>query len=151
MILLEQTGMMIQRRRNLYGLWIVLVMGAGLLWRSSFFPLSWFFSKYGGDALWALLVFLGFGFLFSKTSTPRLALAALCFSWIIEFSQLYHAPWIDSVRATRMGGLILGSIFNIPDLPACVAGIALGAIGEYFCFARTSNYWFSNNRLKKNS
>jgi hypothetical protein len=128
--------MMVQRSRIIYVLWIVLVMGAGLLWRSSFFSLSRFFSKYGGDALWALLVFLGFGFLFPKTSTLRLALTALCFSWIVEFSQLYHAFLIDSVRATRMGGLILGSAFNLPDLFAYVLGVALGAIAEYFCFLR---------------
>jgi hypothetical protein len=130
----------------LYVLWIVLVMLAGLLWRSGFFSLSWFFSKYGGDALWALLVFLGFGFLFRHASTLRLALAALCFSWGIEFSQLYHALWIDQIRATRLGGLILGSAFNIPDLFAYVVGIALGAIAEYFYLSRTQflsyrKYW----------
>lgn len=130
---------MIQRRRILYALWLVLVMGAGLLWRSGFFSLSWFSSKYGGDALWALLVFLGYGFLFPKTSTLRLALAALCFSWIIEFSQLYHASWIDFMRATRMGGLVLGSSFNPPDLFAYVLGIAVGAITEHFCFLRSSS------------
>jgi hypothetical protein len=129
---------MMVRRRNLYALWIVLVMGAGLLWRSSFFSHSWFFSKYGGDALWALLVFFGFGFSFPEISTLRLALAALCFSWIVEFSQLYHAHWIDLMRATRIGGLILGFTFNIPDLAAYVVGIALGAIAEYFCFTRTT-------------
>jgi hypothetical protein len=126
----------VRRRRMLYILWIILVMAAGLLWRSGLLSLPWFFNKYGGDALWALLVFFVFGFLFRHVSIFQLTLAALCFSWVVEFSQLYHASWIDQLRVTRLGGLISGSVFNIPDLLAYVVGIAMGAIAEYFCFAR---------------
>jgi hypothetical protein len=32
----------------------------------------------------------------------------------VEFSQLYHAPWIDTIRAARIGALVLGSTFNAP-------------------------------------
>jgi hypothetical protein len=106
---------------------MVLVMAAGLLWRSPWVPLPVFARKYGGDALWALLAFVGIGFLAPRQSTVRTALAALVFAWAIEFSQLYHAPWIDAVRATRLGGLILGSTFNAPDLLAYAVGIAVGA------------------------
>jgi hypothetical protein len=126
----------VQRQRFLYSVWIVLVLVVGLSCRSDFFSLPLFFRKYGGDALWALLVFLVFGFMFRHVSTLRLTVAALCFSWVIEGSQLYHAPWIDAIRATRMGGLVLGSVFNLPDLFAYAVGIALGAAAERFCFAR---------------
>jgi hypothetical protein len=74
-------------------------------------------SKYGGDALWALMVFFGFGFLFG-------------FAWAIEFSQIYHAPWFDAIRASRPGHLVFGSTFNWPDLPAYAVGVALGALLE---------------------
>jgi len=119
------------RSRPKHALAAVLVVGAGLLWRSHLFPLPGLAAKYGGDALWALLVFLGCGFLFPRTSTARVFLMALGFAWAIEFSQLYHAPWIDHLRTTRVGGWILGSTFNVPDLLAYVAGIALGALGEW--------------------
>ncbi len=105
-------------------------MAGGLLWRSRFLHLPPFLTKYGGDALWALLVFCGFGFLFSRTSTVRLALISLAFAWAVEFSQLYHAPWLDSIRGMRIGHLILGSTFNPPDLAAYACGIALGALLE---------------------
>jgi hypothetical protein len=124
----------IRRQRIYYMLWIALVMAAGLLWRSQLFSFSSFFFKYGGDALWALLVFLGFGLFFRRASISKLALTALVFSWIIEFLQLYHAPWIDHMRSTGIGGLILGYAFNIPDLFAYAIGIALGAAAEYICF-----------------
>ena len=89
-----------------------------------------FYLKYGGDALWALLIFLGFGFVFIRTSTLRVALMALCFSCTVEFSQLYHAPWIDSMRANRVGALILGATFNWPDLIAYGVGIMPGCLSE---------------------
>ena len=109
---------------------MVLVMATGLLLRSRFLELPAFLTKYGGDALWALLVFFGFGFLFNRMPTWRLATIALGFAWAIEFSQLYHAPWIDSIRGMRIGHLVLGSTFNWPDLAAYVVGIALGGLIE---------------------
>lgn len=107
------------------------VVAAGLLWRSGFIPLSPFLSKYGGDALWALMVFTGFGFLFPRASTQTLALLALGSAWSVEFSQLYHAPWLDVVRATLPGRLLLGNTFNWPDLPAYALGVGFGAWGEW--------------------
>jgi hypothetical protein len=107
------------------------VVAAGFLWRSGFIPLPQWLSNYGGDALWALMVFVGIGFLLPRASTLTLALLALTFAWGIEFSQLYHAPWIDAVRATLPGRLVLGSTFNWPDLPAYAVGIALGVLAEW--------------------
>lgn len=120
----------IQRSRPLYALAAALVIATGLLWRSGFLPLPNFIAKHGGDSLWALVVFLGFGFLYPHISTTRLGIVAVSFAWAIEFSQLYHADWIDGIRATLPGRLILGSNFNSPDLLAYVVGIALGVLAE---------------------
>lgn len=93
-------------------------------------PLDPALSNYGGDALWALMVFVGFGFLIACASTAMNALLALAFSWSVEFSQLYHAPWIDAIRATLPGKLVLGNTFNWPDLLAYAVGIGFGAMVE---------------------
>lgn len=119
------------RNRAVYAALAVAVVAAGLLWRSGFIPLPPDLSNYGGDALWALMVFAGCGFLFPRASTLTLALLALTFAWGIEFSQLYHAPWIDAVRATLPGRLVLGSTFNWPDLPAYALGVGIGAWAEW--------------------
>jgi hypothetical protein len=120
------------RNRPLYAAAVAVVTATGLLWRSGLFPLPVSVAKYGGDALWALLVFTGFGFLFNTVSTVRVAVLAACFSACVEFSQLYHAAWIDAVRSTRLGRLALGSTFNAPDLLAYAAGITAGAWAERF-------------------
>lgn len=124
------TAIPFQRSRSRYALAAALVMGLGLLWRSGLLPLPEAVAKYGGDALWALLVFLGFGMVFHRSPTARIFLLAACFAWAIEFLQLYHAPWIDGIRAIRLGRLALGTTFNGPDLLAYLAGIALGAWAE---------------------
>jgi hypothetical protein len=74
-----------------------------------------------------MLVFLGFGFLLPKTSGLKIALLALSFAWGVEFSQLYRAPWIDAIRGTIPGRLVLGTTFNWIDLAAYAVGIGLGA------------------------
>ena len=118
------------RSRWVYLVLAMAVVAAGLLWRSPLVSMPEWLSKYGGDTLWALMVFVGFGFLFPRASTLTNALLALSFAWGIEFSQLYHAPWIDAVRATLPGRLVLGSTFNWPDLPAYALGFGLGAWAE---------------------
>src|SRR5688572_32667002 len=121
----------VQRKRAVYAMAAGLVIGMGLLWRSGLVPLSDFVSKYGGDALWALVVFLCLGIVFPRSSTVRIALGAVCMAWGVEFLQLYHAPWIDGIRSRRVGRLVLGSTFNGPDLVAYVVGIGLGVVAEW--------------------
>lgn len=118
------------RSRVLYAALAVAVIATGLLWRSGLIPLPQWLSNYGGDALWAMMVFVGFGFLLPRKPTGMIALLALTFSWGVEFSQLYRAPWIDSIRATLPGKLVLGNTFAWPDLVAYALGIGLGAVIE---------------------
>lgn len=122
------------RSRPLYLLWMALAVGSGLLLRSRFVHLPKAIEKYGGDAIWALMVFFGLALIFHRASTLRVGLLALGFAWGVEFLQLYHAPWIDRIREMRIGHLVLGSTFNAPDLLAYAAGISVGVIFE--CISR---------------
>ncbi len=121
----------LSRSRPIYFVAILVVITLGLLSRR--FPqcLPAVLGKYPGDALWALMVFLGFGCVFRRAPTIVVALAALAFSFAIEFSQLYHAPWIDAVRTTLPGRLVLGSGFLWQDFVAYATGIVAGALGEF--------------------
>jgi hypothetical protein len=52
-------------------------------------------------------------------------------SSIIEVSQLYHAEWIDNLRNTYLGELILGSSFVWGDLVAYSCGTGLAILIDY--------------------
>jgi len=84
--------------------------------------------KYPGDALWALMVFCGLGFVNPGLSALRLADYTLLISYVDEFSQIYRAPWIDAVRSTYVGHLILGSTFSWYDMLAYTVGVAFGVV-----------------------
>jgi hypothetical protein len=89
-----------------------------------------FVATYVGDTLWALVAFLGIGLILPRVSTWRVAALAMSFSAMIEVSQLYHAPWIDSIRHTTLGGLVLGFGFLWSDLACYVVGVGLGVMIE---------------------
>ena len=118
------------RSRPIYVAAILVVIALGLLSRRfpQFLPDA--LGKTPGDALWALMVFLGFGCVFRRAPTSVVALAALTFSFAIEVSQLYHAAWIDAVRATLPGHLVLGSGFAWGDFVAYAVGILFGVLAE---------------------
>jgi Protein of unknown function (DUF2809) len=89
-----------------------------------------FVSTYAGDTLWALALFWFLGLILARMSTTWVAAMALGLSFLVELSQLYHAPWIDSVRRTTIGGLILGFGFLWSDLACYAAGVGLGVVLE---------------------
>lgn len=116
-----------RRNRILYLILTIITIILGLLSRKVQ-GLPQIISSYSGDALWALMVFFLFSFLFNKKSTIFILVISIIFSYRIEISQLYHAPWIDSIKATTLGGLILGFGFLWSDLICYTVGIVIGAI-----------------------
>ena len=114
------------RNRYLYILLIGITIAAGLASRRYAHILPQWAELYMGDALWALMVYFIFGFIFNKKSVMVIALLAIGFSFGIEISQLYHAAWIDAIRATRIGGLVLGFGFLWSDLLCYTVGVSVG-------------------------
>ena len=105
-----------------------IVIALGLLSRTFITPE--FIYPYLGDILYALLIFFITGFLFPNKSWKWVGTAALGFCFAIEISQFYHAPWIDAIRQTRLGGLVLGFQFIWSDLFAYTAGVLIGILLE---------------------
>ncbi|MGN4422613.1 DUF2809 domain-containing protein [Bacillus cereus group sp. MYBK30-1] len=120
-----------KRNRILYAIFTIIVIVLGLSSRKFAYALPDILNAYLGDALWALMIFTGFGFLFPKIETKKLAIISLIFCYGIEISQLYHAEWIDSIRATTLGGLVLGYGFLWSDLVAYTIGIGVGMLCEF--------------------
>ena len=123
-----------KRNRFIYAVATLAVIALGLLSRRhpDFLPAA--LGKEPGDALWALMVFCGFGVLYPKLPATFNALAAFTFSCAIEFFQLYQAPWIESIRDTLLGRLVLGCGFSWSDIAAYASGILIGWVVETgFC------------------
>lgn len=94
------------------------------------------FEKYPGDALWAQMVYWLVAFVSPAASVVKVALTALVISYADECSQLYQAPWINAIRATTPGHLVLGSAFSWGDIVAYTVGIALVAPLDAWWFGR---------------
>jgi hypothetical protein len=65
---------------------------------------------------------------------------SLGLSFLVEISQLYHAPWTDSIRQTTLGGLVLGFGFLWSDLACYSVGIAVGVVAESSINARIDRF-----------
>jgi len=77
-----------------------------------------------GDSLWGAMIAWWVGAL--APQAPRAMRGAVAYATCVavELSQLYHAPALDAVRATRVGHLVLGSGFDPRDLAAYALGVA---------------------------
>jgi hypothetical protein len=108
---------------------VALTIVAGLASRAV--PLPWWLAKNAGDALYATMIYFAVGFALPRASTVRVAIAALAWCFAVEGLQAVHVGWLDRVRATLPGRLVLGQGFHAFDLVCYVVGVAL-AIGCAF-------------------
>ena len=107
--------------RIIYGCLIAIVILTGLLSRHfAFIPL------FVGDILCALMVYFIMRFLFVNRPVKFIVITSMLFCYGIEFSQLYKAPWINDLRHTLFGRLVLGEGFLLSDLLCYAIGIAIG-------------------------
>ena len=125
------------RSRVLYLALALAVVALGLASRRYRPALPPFVGAYAGDTLWAAMVFLLAAACWSRARTAALAAGALLFAFGVEAAQLYHAPWIDAVRATRPGALVLGHDFVRSDLLCYTAGVCIAAAADLLLRSRT--------------
>lgn len=104
---------------------IILIVPLGYFVRfSPVFP-DWFSDISGSLAyqiFWMALV----QFCFPKWSIAKTAIGVFCFSCAIEFLQLWQPPFLQAIRATLPGRLVLGNTFLWSDFPPYAIGCGLG-------------------------
>lgn len=113
---------------------IVIILGISSRTFSDVLPL--FVSRHFGDALWASMVYFGCRILFLKQRLFMSVVLSLVFSYSIEFSQLYQADWINNLRSTLLGALILGKGFLSIDLIRYVIGIVCSWVIDRYAISR---------------
>lgn len=126
--------------RLAYAIAAAVVVLAGLASRRYRPELPHFLGEYGGDTLWALMVFLLISVVMPGNPLKMRATAALIISFFVEFSQLYQASWIVSIRQTKLGGLILGHGFLWTDFICYFVGLVIGAFSESILCVLKSKY-----------
>jgi hypothetical protein len=96
-----------------------------------------FVVAYAGDVLWGVLFFLLYALLWPGKRALALAAWAIVTTELIELSELYQGAWALRLRATRLGGLLLGHAFSWSDVACVFVGAALAALLDARAFSST--------------
>ncbi|MDQ0243204.1 hypothetical protein J2S09_000740 [Bacillus fengqiuensis] len=131
------------RMKLTYLLAFIMTIVLGLASRSGSDHVPLFVARHAGDALWAGMVYFGFRFLFTHQSLSLAVLLSMLFSFGIEFSQLYRSPWINDIRNTLLGALVLGKSFVWLDLLRYTVGILLSYLYDRYILQKIWQHPFS--------
>ncbi len=113
------------RSRIQVALTLVVVIVLGLGSRRFGAALPDFLADHAGDALWTVAVYLTLAFALPRSSAFHLLIASIAISFAVEFSQLIKVNWLDQLRDTLPGRLLLGQTFVWIDLARYTAGAIL--------------------------
>ena len=94
-------------------------------------------ARNAGDTLWAANLYFVFAFIRPSAAPVRLLFATITASFAVEFGQLYQAEWIEALRATRLGALVLGFDFIWIDLVRYTVGALLALLIDRCLFRKT--------------
>jgi hypothetical protein len=107
---------------------MVVTVGLGLAVRFAPLGLPAAIVKYGGSALWALLIYWIASTLLPRWPLLNVTLIAGVTATAVEFFKLYRSPAIDAFRHTLPGVLLLGRYFSMRDIAAYWIAIGVGAL-----------------------
>jgi hypothetical protein len=86
---------------------------------------DWINNSLGGvfyEIFWCLVTF----FFFQKSKPLHIASIVLIVTCILEFLQLWHPYFLESLRDYFIGGIILGTSFSWNDFPYYFIGCGIG-------------------------
>lgn len=115
----------------LSALLILATVAAGLTIRLTPLGLPDGVVKYGGSALWAMMIYWIVSTARPRWSPVRSALASSAIALCVELFKLYHTPQLDAFRLTLPGKLLLGRVFSLWDLLAYTLAIIAGMLAHH--------------------
>ena len=95
-----------------------------------------FLSRYAGDTMWAFALYYLIRIIFPLKTIIWNSLVCLTLSVLVEVSQLYQADWINIIRHTLIGALILGNTFVWSDLLCYLSGCILAGLIDFLFIQR---------------
>ena len=85
-----------------------------------------------GDFLLPVFMILVISFIFPRISPFHTALWVFVYNTAIEFTQLSEHPFLEAVRPTLFGRLVIGEYFSWDDIICYLAGCFTGWLLIYF-------------------
>ncbi len=126
---LEMTNLsMITRRRVGLIAALLVVIPLGLASRKWGADLPVFIADNAGDALWTVAVYLTVALCFPRWRSVTVGCVALAISFGVELSQLIDVDWLNALRKTLPGRLLLGAGFLWVDLVRYAVGAIAATI-----------------------
>ena len=107
----------------------ILIVPVGLASKVYQGPLKGWVYDYSGDILYETFWILLVGFIWPQVSPAKVASAVFAITSAIEVLQLWKPPFLQAIRATLAGQLLLGTTFVWWDFFHYFAGCALTWIG----------------------
>ncbi len=120
------------RVRIYYCCAIVIVIMLGISTREFSEELPAFVVDHFGDGLWASMIYLGFRVVLVRRGGALAVWASVIFCCGVEFSQLYQAEWINEIRSSTLGALVLGKGFLAVDFVRYGVGVGLTYIFDRY-------------------
>lgn len=131
-------GVVMRSRRAQYFMLICVLIILGLVSREiSFVPL------FVGDILWAIMIFFIIKFIFIDINRKTLFLVSLMICYMAEISQLYQVEWLNNIRMTTPGRLVLGQGFLWSDIISYTIGITIAATGSR---VTATGLWYNKSK-----
>lgn len=114
------------RQRLLILLSLIVIMPIGFLTKFYEGPAQiWVNNSLGGlfyEIFWCLVA----GFVFTNINPRKIAIWVFILTCFLEFLQLWHPSFLETVRSGFIGRTILGNSFTWNDFPYYFAGSFLG-------------------------
>ena len=106
----------------------LVTIAAGLTIRFVHLGLPAVLVKYGGSALWAVMIYVVVSAILGSRRVVWSATLSAVLATAIEFFKLYYVPWLDAFRRTLPGIVLLGRVFSFRDIAVYWLAIALVAV-----------------------
>lgn len=117
------------RNRAVYAAVLLGVIALGLASRHPGL-LPWPLAKWSGSILWAAMIYLLISIAAPGAARNIRLIVALAIAVALEFSRLYPVAWLDEVRRSTAGTLLLGRIFSPWNLLAYAIGIGAAGLAD---------------------
>lgn len=86
---------------------------------------SWVNNSLGGifyEIFWCLVIF----FIYPSLKSHLIALIVFIVTSALEFTQLWHAPFLEQIRESFIGRTLIGTSFTWTDFPYYAIGCVVG-------------------------